>query len=112
MVDHEYMLDMGKEVIDNNEKLENFNLSLLLWRAVEICTEVAQYCVQGQDYGLDMALDQELIMISKETLEKGIHAYMEMPITNVNRAFGTMPSHEVTKIYNMTGLPTDMILVK
>lgn len=77
MVGHAYMLDMGKEVIDNNKKLENFNLSLLLWPAVQIRLEVAQYFVQGQDYGLDMALEQELIIISKETLEKGIHAYMD-----------------------------------
>lgn len=44
---------------------------------MEIHPEVAQYYVHGQGYGLDMGLDQELIMISKETLEKGIHAYMD-----------------------------------
>eukprot|EP00253_Pinus_taeda_P013325 PITA_13325 len=89
MDEHEDMLDMDKEVIDNNEKLENVDLYLLLWPTVEIHLKVAQYCVQAQDYDLDMSLDKELIMISKETLEKGIPSYMEMPIMNVNRAFGS-----------------------
>jgi len=79
---------------------------------VEIHPEVARYCVQAKDYGLDMALEQELITISMVTLEKGINAYMQMPIRNVNREFGKIPSHEVTKSYNMIGFPTYMILVK
>lgn len=112
MVGRADMLEMDKEVIDSNEKLENIDLSLLLRPAAEIRPEAAQYCVQAQDHGLDMALDQELIRISKAALEKGIPAYMEMPIRNINRAVGTMLSHEVTKRYNMTGLPTDTIHVK
>jgi hypothetical protein len=32
--------------------------------------EAAQYCVQAQDHGLDMALDQELIRLSKGNLRE------------------------------------------
>jgi glutamate synthase (NADPH/NADH) len=112
MVGHADMLEMDKEVINSNEKLENIDLSLLLRPAAEIRPEAAQYCVQAQDHGLDMALDQELIRLSKAALEKGIPVYMEMPIRNVNRAVGTMLSHEVTKRYDMMGLPTDTIHAK
>ena len=54
MVGRAYMLNMDKEVMDTNEKLENINLSLLLWPAAEIRPEATQYCVQAQDHGLDM----------------------------------------------------------
>jgi ubiquitin-protein ligase len=59
-----------------------------------------------------MALDQELIRLSKAALEKGVPVYMEMPIRNVNRTVGTTLSHEVTKRYDMMGLPTDTIHAK
>eukprot|EP01018_Ginkgo_biloba_P023041 Gb_24796 [translate_table: standard] len=112
MVGRADMLEMDKEVINSSEKLENIDLSLLLQPAAEIRPEAAQHCVQKQDHGLDMALDQELIKLSKPAIEKGLPVYMEMPIKNVNRAVGTMLSHEVTKRYKMEGLPTDTIHVK
>ena len=54
MVGRSYMLKMDKEVIDSNEKLENIDLSLLLWPAAEIRPEATQYYVQEQVHGLDM----------------------------------------------------------
>lgn len=112
MVGRADMLEIDREVVKNNEKLENIDLSLLLKPAAEIRPEAAQYCIQKQDHGLDMALDQELITSSKAALEKGLSVYIETPIRNVNRAVGTMLSHEVTKHYHMKGLPSDTIHVK
>ncbi|KAG6707010.1 hypothetical protein I3842_06G010500 [Carya illinoinensis] len=112
MVGRSDMLEVDKEVIKNNEKLENIDLSLLLRPAAELRPEAAQYCIQKQDHGLDMALDQKLIPMSKAALEKGLPVYIENPIYNVNRAVGTMLSHEVTKRYQMAGLPADTIHIK
>ncbi|XP_038708961.1 glutamate synthase 1 [NADH], chloroplastic-like isoform X2 [Tripterygium wilfordii] len=112
MVGRSDMLEVDKEVTKNNEKLENIDLSLLLKPAAEIRPEAAQCCVQNQDHGLDMALDQKLITLSKAALENGLPAYIESPIYNVNRAVGTMLSHEVTKRYNLGGLPADTIHIK
>ncbi|CAM8900517.1 unnamed protein product [Rhodiola kirilowii] len=112
MIGRSDMLEVDKEVVKNNEKLENIDLSLLLKPAAEIRPEAAQYCVQKQDHGLDMALDQRLISLSKPALEKCLPVYIETPICNVNRAVGTMLSHEVTKRYHMAGLPTGTIHVK
>ncbi|XP_058100409.1 glutamate synthase 1 [NADH], chloroplastic isoform X5 [Magnolia sinica] len=112
MVGRSDMLEMDEEVIKNNEKLENIDLTLLLRPAADIRPEAAQYCIQKQDHGLDMALDQKLISLSESALEKGLPVYIEMPIRNVNRAVGTMLSHEVTKRYHMKGLPTDCIHVR
>ncbi|ONK69929.1 uncharacterized protein A4U43_C05F28330 [Asparagus officinalis] len=112
MVGRSDMLEVDPEVVKSNEKLENIDLSLLLRPAAEIRPEAAQYCVQKQDHGLDMALDQELIHSSKAALEKGLPVYVETPVRNVNRAVGTMLSHEVTKRYHMNGLPSDTIHIK
>ncbi|KAK7384996.1 hypothetical protein VNO78_30703 [Psophocarpus tetragonolobus] len=112
MVGRSDMLEVDKEVIKSNEKLENIDLSLLLRPAAELRPEAAQYCVQKQDHGLDMALDNKLISLSNAALEKGLPVYIETPICNVNRAVGTMLSHEVTKRYQLAGLPTDSIHIK
>jgi glutamate synthase (NADPH/NADH) len=112
MVGRSDMLEVDKEVVKSNEKLENIDLSLLLRPAADIRPEAAQYCVQKQDHGLDMALDNKLIKLSEAALEKGLPVYIETPICNVNRAVGTMLSHEVTKRYHLAGLPTDTIHIK
>ncbi|KAG5050369.1 hypothetical protein JHK85_011472 [Glycine max] len=112
MVGRSDMLEVDKEVIKSNEKLENIDLSLLLRPAAELRPEAAQYCVQKQDHGLDMALDNKLIGLSNAALVKGLPVYIESPIHNVNRAVGTMLSHEVTKKYHLNGLPTDTIHIR
>ncbi|CAA7030919.1 unnamed protein product [Microthlaspi erraticum] len=112
MIGRADMLELDSEVVKNNDKLENIDLSLLLRPAAEIRPGAAQYCVQKQDHGLDMALDQELIALSKSALEKSLPVYIETPICNVNRAVGTMLSHEVTKRYHLAGLPKDTIHIK
>ncbi|KAL1822269.1 hypothetical protein ACET3Z_009047 [Daucus carota] len=112
MVGRADMLEMDKELMKNNEKLKNIDLSLLLRPAADIRPEAAQYCVEKQDHGLDMVLDKKLISLSKPALSKGLPVYMETPICNRDRAVGTMLSHEVTKRYHNVGLPADTIHVK
>ncbi|XVF10044.1 hypothetical protein REPUB_Repub07fG0149900 [Reevesia pubescens] len=112
MVGRSDMLEVDKEVLSTNEKLQNIDLSLLLRPAADIRPEAAQYCIQKQDHGLDMALDQKLIKLSKAALEKGLPLYIETPICNVNRAVGTMLSHEATKRYHLAGLPAGTIHIK
>ncbi|PPD92206.1 hypothetical protein GOBAR_DD10881 [Gossypium barbadense] len=112
MVGRSDMLEVDKEVLSNNEKLQNIDLSLLLRPAADIRPEAAQYCIQKQDHGLDMALDQRLIKLSTAALEKGLPVYVETPICNVNRAVGTMLSHEVTKRHHLAGLPAGTIHIK
>ncbi|XP_015878225.2 glutamate synthase [NADH], amyloplastic isoform X1 [Ziziphus jujuba] len=112
MVGRSDMLEVDREVTRSNEKLENIDLSLLLRPAADLRPDAAQYCVQKQDHGLDMALDNKLISLSKAALEKALPVYIDTQICNVNRAVGTMLSHEVTKRYHAAGLPTDTIHIK
>ncbi|KAK4480505.1 hypothetical protein RD792_013580 [Penstemon davidsonii] len=112
MVGRSDVLELDKDLVKNNEKLRNIDLSLLLRPAADIRPDAAQYCVQKQDHGLDMALDNKLIDLAKPALEKGLSVYIESPICNVNRAVGTMLSHEVTKRYHLAGLRSDTIHIK
>ncbi|GJW28335.1 glutamate synthase 1 [NADH], chloroplastic isoform X1 [Tanacetum coccineum] len=71
MVGHADMLKVYKELTKNNKKLKNIDLSLLLRSAVaDIRPGAAQTCVEKQDHGLDMALDQRLISLAKPALDK------------------------------------------
>ncbi|MQL72876.1 hypothetical protein Taro_005221 [Colocasia esculenta] len=112
MIGRSDMLEVDEEVVKSNEKLENIDLSLLLKPAAEIRPEAAQYCIQKQEHGLDMALDNKLITLSKAAIDKKLPVYIEESIWNVNRAVGTMLSHEVTKRYHLNGLPSDTIHIK
>ncbi len=67
------------------------------------------YCSSRQDHGLDKALDQQLIVMSREALDSGVPVSFSMAISNVNRTVGTMLGHELTKAYGGQGLPDGTI---
>jgi glutamate synthase (NADPH/NADH) large chain len=67
------------------------------------------HCVRPQDHGLDKALDNDLIALAADALDRGEPVRAQLPIRNVNRTVGTMLGHEVTKRYAAAGLPDDTI---
>lgn len=112
MIGRADVLQMDECVIRGNDKLSNIDLSLLLRPAAEIRPNAAQRCIQKQDHGLEYALDQHLIKLSEAALLKSLAVYHEISVLNVNRAVGTMLSHEVTKRFGHVGLPHDTIHFK
>ncbi|MDQ6665164.1 MAG: glutamate synthase large subunit [Acidobacteriota bacterium] len=70
---------------------------------------VARRCVQGQDHGLDQALDYKLIDHAREALENQTPVEFKLPIRNVHRTVGAMLSGEIARRYGSTGLPDDTI---
>ncbi|MDO9379368.1 MAG: glutamate synthase large subunit [Nocardioidaceae bacterium] len=64
---------------------------------------------RGQDHGLDRALDNELIALAGDALERSEPVRAQVEIRNVNRTVGTMLGHEVTKRFRGDGLPDDTI---
>ncbi|ADG74877.1 Glutamate synthase (ferredoxin) [Cellulomonas flavigena DSM 20109] len=64
---------------------------------------------RAQDHGLERALDNQLIALATDALERGEPVRIDLPIRNVNRTVGTMLGHEVTKRYGGAGLPDDTI---
>jgi glutamate synthase (NADPH/NADH) large chain len=67
------------------------------------------YCSSRQDHGLDKALDQQLIVMSREALDSGTPVRFATTIANTNRTVGTMLGHELTKAYGGQGLPDGTI---
>jgi len=68
--------------------------------------------VAEQDHGLDKALDNKLIALSKPALEKGEKVSFIQPIRNVNRTVGAMLSGEVARRHGHEGLPDDTIHIQ
>lgn len=69
----------------------------------------ALHNTQGQDHGLERALDNQFIALAGDALERGEPVRIALPVRNVNRTVGTMLGHEVTKRYHGAGLPDDTI---
>ncbi|MCS0591186.1 glutamate synthase-related protein [Massilia norwichensis] len=67
---------------------------------------------EGQDHGLDRALDHKLIAQAKPALERGERVSFISPVKNLNRTVGTMLSGEVAKRYGHAGLPDDTIHIQ
>jgi len=69
----------------------------------------ARHRTQGQDHGLDRALDHELVRLAATALESGEPVRAQLTVRNVNRTVGTLLGHEVTKRYRGEGLPDGTI---
>jgi glutamate synthase (NADPH/NADH) large chain len=63
----------------------------------------------GQDHGLDEALDNQLIALSKDAIADARPVKIELPVKNVNRTVGTLLGYEVTKAWGGAGLPDGTI---
>ena len=74
--------------------------------------EVARYRREKQQHGLEKALDNRLIELTRPALERGEKVTVEMPIRNINRTFGTMLSSRIAKRFGHEGLPDDTIHVR
>ena len=67
---------------------------------------------EGQDHGLDVALDHQLIERSLPALERGEKVSFIVPVRNRNRTIGAMLSGRVATRYGDEGLPDDTIHIQ
>ena len=63
----------------------------------------------SQDHGLEKALDNELIALSADALDRGEPVRGALAIRNVNRTVGTMLGSELTRRFGGAGLPEGTI---
>ena len=70
------------------------------------------YNCEGQDHGLDKALDNTLIEQARPALERGERVVIEHPIRNIHRSVGAMLSGRVAERYGHQGLPEDTIHIR
>ncbi len=73
---------------------------------------IAKHNVEGQDHGLEKALDNLLIEKCKDAIESKKKVNFESPISNVNRTVGTMLSSQIARRYGFEGLPENTINIK
>lgn len=72
---------------------------------------VATYCCEKQDHGLDQALDHQLIAQAQPALERQEMVEINLPIRNANRTVGAMLSGKIAKKYGEDGLPPGTIKI-
>jgi glutamate synthase (NADPH/NADH) large chain len=90
-------------------KAYKLNLAPVLHEPESAFMNQDYYCSSRQDHGLDKALDQQLIVMSREALDSGAPVRFSTKIANTNRTVGTMLGHELTKAYGGQGLPDGTI---
>jgi glutamate synthase (NADPH) large chain len=90
-------------------KADGLDLAPVLHAPAGVPADAPRHRTVAQDHGLEKALDQTLIQMSGDALERGEPVRISVPVRNINRTVGTMLGHEVTKRYGEKGLPTDTI---
>ena len=106
MVGRTDMLDARKAI--DHWKAKGLDFSRLLHRATR-SDQVATYCCENQDHGLDRALDHQLIALAQPAIDHQQPVVINLPIRNSNRTVGAMLSGKVAKKYNEEGLPPGTI---
>ncbi|MCG7927200.1 MAG: glutamate synthase large subunit [Candidatus Thiodiazotropha taylori] len=109
MVGQSDRLDMRKAI--NHWKAKGLDYSRLL-KKPEAADDVAIYNCEGQDHGLDKAIDHELIKQAQPAIESGQPVKIDIDIHNYNRTFGTMLSGRVAEKHGHAGLTDDTIYIK
>jgi glutamate synthase (NADPH/NADH) large chain len=105
-VGHAEVLDTSAAV--RHWKVEGLDLTPVL-HVPELPEGASRRQIQTQDHGLDKALDNELIALAADALERGEPVRAQVGIRNVNRTVGTMLGSEVSRRYGADGLAEDTI---
>jgi glutamate synthase (NADPH/NADH) large chain len=105
-IGHAEMLDTTKAV--EHWKAAGLDLAPIL-HVPALPEGAARRNTTGQDHGLDKALDNQLVELAADALERGEPVRAQLEIRNVNRTVGTILGHEVTKRYRGAGLPDGTI---
>ncbi len=89
-------------------KGKKLDLTPILYRP-NVSPSVGTRKMKEQDHGIASVLDNRLIELASEALEKKHPLEIEMPIRNSNRTTCTMLGSEVSRRYGADGLPEDTI---
>ncbi|MEW7848526.1 glutamate synthase-related protein [Massilia aurea] len=103
------LLDKSKAI--GHWKAQGLDFSNIFYQP-QVESQRALFHTEGQDHGLDKALDHKLIAQAKAALEKGERVSFISPVKNLNRTVGAMLSGEVATRYGHAGLPDDTIHIQ
>lgn len=94
---------------DGHWKKKGIDITALL-HSPDLPEGSSRFRTKRQHHGLEETLDMRFLMVSAApTLESGVSVQGRFPITNVDRAVGTILGSEVTRKYGADGLPEDTI---
>jgi glutamate synthase (NADPH/NADH) large chain len=104
------------ELLDMKKGIEHWKAAGLdfsrIFHSPKVPADVARLHRENQDHGLEKALDNRLIELSRAAIERGEKVTVETPIRNINRTVGTMLSHEIAKRYGHDGLPDGTVHIR
>ncbi len=93
-------------------KAAGLDLTPILTPAKKPHAGVQTFCNRDQNHSLDNVLDRTLIEQAEPAIERGEQVVIETKIQNIDRAVGTMLSHNVSKKWGPQGLPEDLIHIR
>ncbi|NBW73980.1 MAG: glutamate synthase subunit alpha, partial [Microbacteriaceae bacterium] len=106
-IGHSELLDVNKAI--SHWKADGLDLTPILATPDE-SGPLRRYTVQ--DHQLDKHFDKTILDRVAKALEDAQPVELELPITNVEQAVGTLLGNEVTKRYGADGLPQGTITLK
>jgi glutamate synthase (NADPH) large chain len=95
-------------IANEHWKAKGIDLSSILYSPT-LPSRVARRCVQGQDHGLDAALDHALIAKAAPALRSQTPVTGSFAIRNVHRTVGAMLGGEIARRFGSDGLPDETI---
>jgi glutamate synthase (NADPH) large chain len=93
-------------------KTRNIDLSKVLTPAVKPHPNMGTYCQIAQQHGIEYQLDNDVIKEAQPAIQHGKPVKLNVEVQNIDRAFGTMLSHEVSKKWGAKGLPDGTIHIQ
>ncbi|MFM6963096.1 MAG: glutamate synthase large subunit [Micrococcales bacterium] len=108
-IGHSEFLDMNRAI--THWKADGLDLSPIL-AAPAVSAEASRKRATSQDHELEKHFDHKLIDALEAALNAGSKASIELEITNVDQAVGTMLGNELTKRFGADGLPDATIDIK
>ena len=113
MVGRVDLLEMAD--LSQHWKAKHLDLSPILTLAPKPHPDVGTYCQKPQNHGLEQTLDQELLIPAcreRGAIERAERIALDVNIQNIDRAFATSLSHEISKKWGPDGLPEDTIRLR
>ena len=93
-------------------KAQGLDLTAILAPARKPHPGVETHCTRAQNHALESVLDKRLIQQAAAAISDRQPVEIPMTIQNIDRAFGTMLSHEISKRWGAAGLPEDTITIR
>ncbi len=108
-IGHSEFLDMNRAI--HHWKADGLDLSPIL-AAPAVSADASRKRSTWQDHELEKHFDHKLISALSDALASGNSSQLDLPISNVDQAVGTMLGNELTKRFGAEGLPAGTIDIK